>query len=190
MGSPGSMSRRSTEILRLRLRCDLSAPRRPRRALAGLEAIDPVRDDALLVASELATTALRRATHHAENEIELVAEVVPDGLRIAVSDRWRTDAGSTSRHAGEGAPRRARHENRAGDRTPLGRGARGRPDDVGRASNVAGPSRSPTRTNAARRLSAPHRASARSAGGRLEPGSTIGACPTASISRTLMKQTR
>ena len=80
------MPRSSPEILRLRLRCDLSAPRRIRRALEQLDAISPIRDDALLVASELATNALRHAHNADEGELEVVAEFVPDGVRIAVSD--------------------------------------------------------------------------------------------------------
>ena len=83
------MSRSSPEILRLRLRCDVFAPRRARRALEGLEAIEPVHDDALLVASELATNAVRRSARGADSEIELLAEFVPDGLRIAVTDTCR-----------------------------------------------------------------------------------------------------
>jgi anti-sigma regulatory factor (Ser/Thr protein kinase) len=83
------VSRSSPEILRLRLRCDVFAPRRARRALEGLEAIEPVHDDALLVASELATNAVRRSARGADSEIELLAELVPDGLRIAVTDTCR-----------------------------------------------------------------------------------------------------
>jgi anti-sigma regulatory factor (Ser/Thr protein kinase) len=81
---PVSMS--SAEILRLRLRCDHEAPRLAREALGALEAAQPVRDDALLVASELTTNAVLHGSGEAEQEIELVAERVPDGLRISVCD--------------------------------------------------------------------------------------------------------
>jgi hypothetical protein len=74
------------QILRLRLRCDVTAPRLARRALEGLEAIRPVRDDALLVASELATSAVLSSDDNPSQEIELLAELVPDGVRIAVAD--------------------------------------------------------------------------------------------------------
>jgi hypothetical protein len=72
------------EILRLRLRRDRTAPRVARGALAGLGEIGPIHDDALLVASELATEAVLDSDGGAE--IEFVAELVPDGLRIAVSN--------------------------------------------------------------------------------------------------------
>jgi hypothetical protein len=74
----------SAQILRLRLRCDQTAPRLARRALERLSEIKPVHDDALLLASELATSAVRDADEG--KEIELLAELVPDGLRIAVSN--------------------------------------------------------------------------------------------------------
>jgi anti-sigma regulatory factor (Ser/Thr protein kinase) len=74
------------EIMRLRLRCDVAAPRIARRALEDLEAISPVHDDALLVASELATSAVLSANGDPAKEIELLAELVPDGLRITLVD--------------------------------------------------------------------------------------------------------
>ena len=43
-------------------------------------------DDALLVASELTTSAVVNATGAADEEFELLAEIVPDGVRIAVLD--------------------------------------------------------------------------------------------------------
>jgi hypothetical protein len=84
----------SAEILRLRLRCDHTAPRLARRALGSLEAVRPVRDDAILLASELTTSAVLHAGGGRKQEIELLAERVPDGLRIAVGDTGGTrDAG-------------------------------------------------------------------------------------------------
>jgi anti-sigma regulatory factor (Ser/Thr protein kinase) len=81
----------SPEILRLRLRRDLSAPRQVRQALEHVDAIGPIRDDALLVASELATNALRQAPSQGGGELEVVAEFVPDGVRIVVSDAAEPD---------------------------------------------------------------------------------------------------
>jgi anti-sigma regulatory factor (Ser/Thr protein kinase) len=46
-------------------------------------------EDALLVASELATNAVLRAGADAEGEFELLAELIPDGIRIAVTDDGR-----------------------------------------------------------------------------------------------------
>ena len=78
---------RSAEILRLRLRCDASAPRLARRAVERLDAITPVREAALLVTSELATNAVVHSGSDPSEEIELRAELAPDAVRIAVSDR-------------------------------------------------------------------------------------------------------
>jgi two-component sensor histidine kinase len=88
MGVPRS----SSEILRLRLQCDPSAPGQVRRALERLDAVDSVRDDALLVASELATNALRHVCDNGGGALEVTAELVPDGLRIAVSDTCEPEA--------------------------------------------------------------------------------------------------
>ena len=77
----------ASELLRTRLPCDSSAPSRGRRALGGIAEIEPVHDDALLVASELITEAVIRSPGGAQDELQLVAERVPDGVRIAVADR-------------------------------------------------------------------------------------------------------
>lgn len=95
------MSRSSPGILRLRVRCDLSAPRRVRRALERVDVIGPIRDDALLVASELATNALRCAQSEGGGELELVAELVPDGVRIAIGDAAEPDPKDGPRPASE-----------------------------------------------------------------------------------------
>ena len=94
------VSMSSAQILRLRLRCDRTAPRLARKALTRLEEIRPVHDDALLVASELATGAVLESGVGSGKQIELLAELVPDGLRIAVSnltagpERAPTEGGS------------------------------------------------------------------------------------------------
>lgn len=75
----------------MRLRRDASAPGLARRALERLDAISPVHDDALLVASELATEAVRQATVESAGEIELSAELVHDGLRIVVTHSARPE---------------------------------------------------------------------------------------------------
>jgi anti-sigma regulatory factor (Ser/Thr protein kinase) len=77
-------------LLRCYLPCDASAPRRIRRALGALDAIEPVRDDALLVASELVTNAVVHSGCEPSEEVEVVAELVPQGLRIAVTDVGRS----------------------------------------------------------------------------------------------------
>jgi anti-sigma regulatory factor (Ser/Thr protein kinase) len=80
-------------LLRCHLPCDASAPRRIRRALGALDAIEAVRDDALLVASELVTNAVVHSGCDPSEEVEVVAELIPQGLRIAVTDVGRS--GST-----------------------------------------------------------------------------------------------
>ena len=71
VGSPQAMSMRPAEILRLRLRCDASAPRLARRALERLDVITSVREEALLVTSELATNAVMHSGSEPSEEIEL-----------------------------------------------------------------------------------------------------------------------
>lgn len=76
----------STLLLRLRLPCEPTAPRRAREALAGLDAIQSVRDDALLVVSELATNAVMHSGCAEGEEFELSAEQRDGCVRIIVRD--------------------------------------------------------------------------------------------------------
>jgi hypothetical protein len=94
------------QILRLRLRCDRTAPRLARQALEELAEVRPVHDDALLVASELATDAVLSSGEAGPDEIELVAELVPDGLRIAVMNPSpdRPDDGERTEVPGSSGP--------------------------------------------------------------------------------------
>jgi anti-sigma regulatory factor (Ser/Thr protein kinase) len=80
------VSYEGAQILRLKLRCDPSAPSRAREALAELPAVRDCREEALLVVSELATNAVLHSGVADEGEFELLAEVIPDGIRIAVTD--------------------------------------------------------------------------------------------------------
>ncbi len=79
------MSYDGAQILRLRLRRDKCAPGLAREALAELPAVSGC-EDALLVVSELATNAVLRAGADAGGEFELLAELIPEGIRIAVTD--------------------------------------------------------------------------------------------------------
>jgi anti-sigma regulatory factor (Ser/Thr protein kinase) len=72
------------------MRCDTSAPRLARQALERLMEIRPVRDDALLVASELTSNAVRHSGAAPAGEIELRAQLVPDGVLIEVIDEGRS----------------------------------------------------------------------------------------------------
>jgi two-component sensor histidine kinase len=82
------------------------APSRFRQALEHLDAIGPIRDDALLVASELATNALMHASDVGEGELEVVADLVPDGVRIAVIDAVAPDLNDGPRPVREVEPDR------------------------------------------------------------------------------------
>ncbi len=91
------MSIRSAELLRRQLRCNASAPHLAREALKPLSAIEPVRDDALLVASELVTNAVLHSGCTPNDELALVAKLIPGGLEIAVTDPGRSDTTPTPR---------------------------------------------------------------------------------------------
>lgn len=98
------VSVRSAELLRLRLRCDASAPALARRALAKLTAIEPVRDDALLIVSELASNAVMHSGCLPEEEFEVRAQLVPAGLRIAVTDHGRSGTTPVRRQTNNPGP--------------------------------------------------------------------------------------
>ena len=85
-----SVAIRPAELLRVRLRSDSSAPRRARNALEHLTEIEPVREDVLLVASELTTNAVKHSGAGSDAEIELCAELISDGLLISVTDAGRS----------------------------------------------------------------------------------------------------
>ena len=68
------------------------SPRTVRRALGALDEIGPLRDDAVLVASELVTNAVLHSGCDPSEEVEFVAELVPGALRIVVTDVGRSDS--------------------------------------------------------------------------------------------------
>jgi hypothetical protein len=82
-----------TELLRLPLTRDRGAPGRARDAVKRLQAIDPVRDDALLVVSELVSSAVLEAygepreagAGEPRETIELIATEVPHGVQLVVA---------------------------------------------------------------------------------------------------------
>ncbi len=81
----------STSLVNLSLCCDPSAPGLARDALRQVAAIDAVRDDAVLVASELVTNAVLHSGCAAGETIELAAELHRGRVRIAVHDPGRSD---------------------------------------------------------------------------------------------------
>jgi anti-sigma regulatory factor (Ser/Thr protein kinase) len=73
------------------MRSDDTAPRRARDALRALDPIGPVRDDAVLVASELVSNAVLHAGSDPSEEIELIVEVEQGALRLVVTDPGHSD---------------------------------------------------------------------------------------------------
>lgn len=92
------------ELLRLLMPCDPSAPRLARQALGSLTPIAPVRDAVLLVASELISNAVMHAGCEPAEEIELVVQMDSDTVRLAISDRGRSDRTPTVRGPGYRGP--------------------------------------------------------------------------------------
>ncbi len=87
------------ELVRLVMASDATAPRRAREALRALPAIDSVRDDAILVASELVSNAVVHSGSDPSEEIELVAELGRGALRLVVTDPGHSDRRPTVRGA-------------------------------------------------------------------------------------------
>lgn len=77
---------RAAGEIRLKLACDRTAPATVRAALAEIPNIDAVRDDALLVASELVTNAVRHSGGDAGQTIDVRLERREDSLLISVLD--------------------------------------------------------------------------------------------------------
>jgi anti-sigma regulatory factor (Ser/Thr protein kinase) len=71
--------------------CDYDAPRRVRVALDRLEAIDPVRVNAKLVATEIVSNAVRHSGCTPDHLLEVRAHRDADILKISVHDPGLTD---------------------------------------------------------------------------------------------------
>ncbi len=74
------------DTLRLSLRCDESAPRAVRDAMAALRCPGSVLGDAMLVASELVTNAVRHSGGGAGDVLQVEVQVQPERVRLTVSD--------------------------------------------------------------------------------------------------------
>jgi hypothetical protein len=74
-----------SELLRVALSCDRLAPLRARDAVKGVDAIDPVRDDAMLVVSELVSSTVLEGEGQPRATIELIASEVPEGVELIVA---------------------------------------------------------------------------------------------------------
>ncbi len=76
----------SVQLLSMELPCDKDAPAAVRHALDDPESLGRLRDDGLLVASELVTNAVQHSDCRDEHLINVRAELFPDHLLISVHD--------------------------------------------------------------------------------------------------------
>jgi hypothetical protein len=79
------MSAAEIELVRVPLRCDRWAPGLARDAVKRLDAVAPVRDDAVLLVSELVSTAVMSCGMDPRETIEVVARERPQAFHIVVS---------------------------------------------------------------------------------------------------------
>lgn len=79
------MSAAGIELLRVPLRCDRWAPGLARDAVKRLDAVEPVREDAVLLVSELVSTAVLNCGMDPRETIEVVACERPQAVHIAVT---------------------------------------------------------------------------------------------------------
>jgi serine/threonine-protein kinase RsbW len=75
-----------SETVRLTPRCDRFAPKLVRQALARLSDLGWVAGDAMLVATELVTNAVRHSQAKADDELEVLVHKDAETLRISVRD--------------------------------------------------------------------------------------------------------
>ena len=80
------MNMADVDMLRLEVSCDETAPARVRRELKALEGIEPMRDDVLLVASELVTNAVLHSGSARGDSIEVLVSRLDGCVRITVED--------------------------------------------------------------------------------------------------------
>jgi anti-sigma regulatory factor (Ser/Thr protein kinase) len=76
----------AAEALRIAVRCDIYAPMFVRRALEEVPELDCVREDALLVASELVSNAVRHSACTPDQWLTVSADCHEERLRISVLD--------------------------------------------------------------------------------------------------------
>jgi hypothetical protein len=74
------------EILRVPMCCDASAPRVARDAIRTLAAVELVRADAILVASELVSSVVIDAGRKPSEQIDLVVAMNSDALLLAITE--------------------------------------------------------------------------------------------------------
>src|SRR3979409_1843031 len=92
------MGEAESDVLALDLRCDLAAPARVRGALSRLEGRGWRLGDAMLVATELVTNALRHSNCHEDESIQGQLEQAPECLLISVQDPGTSGKVARARH--------------------------------------------------------------------------------------------
>lgn len=90
------------EAANITVRCDELAPVTVRRALASLTDLGWVLGDAMLVATELVTNAVRHSLCHESDELIISVRREQDYVRVSVRDPGRS--GTTARSARETDP--------------------------------------------------------------------------------------
>ena len=80
------MSSREPDVIALDLRCDIAAPSRVREALSRLDGLGSLLADAMLVATELVTNALRHSGCTETQLIHVQVRKACDRLLISVDD--------------------------------------------------------------------------------------------------------
>jgi serine/threonine-protein kinase RsbW len=92
------MPDQSSDLLTLDLPCDSDAPAAVRHALAGLDQYGWQLGDAMLVASELVTNAVRHSGCSADHSVDVRASLRGDRLLIAVHDPGISGQPAQARH--------------------------------------------------------------------------------------------
>jgi anti-sigma regulatory factor (Ser/Thr protein kinase) len=80
------MSTATEEVFHLILPCDREAPAKVRAELEKVDAIEPVRDDARLVASEIVSNAVLHSGCTPEHELDVRGRLGEDFFEISVHD--------------------------------------------------------------------------------------------------------
>ena len=80
------MAKREPDVLALEVRCNLAAPSRVRRALSKLEGVGWKLGDAMLIATELVTNALRHSACRERDSIRVHVRQTSERLLISVED--------------------------------------------------------------------------------------------------------
>jgi len=91
-------------LLRLLMRSDPTAPRLARAAVGALDGIDTVRDDAILVSSELVSNAVVHGGCAPRGQIELIVQLIPNAILVTVIDSGGSDSTPTMREANYPGP--------------------------------------------------------------------------------------